>query len=184
MEIKVVHIPSTSQGLDNLIDGGQYTGKIGWTANAIHENVNPRTGQITSQLVAQSALDNEFGKAIKGVNGAGTIIPPRPFLRNTIRRESQNWLDAMSAGAEAVLNNSISFEKVLDDVTKKAVNDVRDTVRSRVEPELSPYTVKQRRIKRAQSYTSIAPTGDLPLYDTGHMMQTLENEVTTEAQDV
>ena len=159
MEATITRNKSVADGLDALIAGGSLVGKIGWTGSDIH--VDPDTGGI--QLVAITALQNEFGSF---------RIPSRPFLRNTIRESSTQWLEKMEDDSRRVLDNSFGFDTVLENVTQLAVSDVRTTVQNRVLPQLSPYTLFRRR--------EHGRTGDIPLYDTGHMMQTLTNEVIAE----
>ena len=174
MEVKVVHNSVVADGLEALIKSGEKVGKVGWTSEAVYE------GMFSTKTVAQVALENEFGTVKKDISGGKMVrIPARPFLRNTIRRESHNWLHAMTEGAKAVLNNASSFEEVLDKTGKQAIDDIHNTVRNRVAPPLAPLTLELRAVKR-KSKEKLLPTGDLPLYDTGHMMQTLDNEVTTE----
>ena len=171
MDVTVTGDKRTRAGLDALIAGGTLVGKIGWTAQDIH--TDPETG--ATQPVAKTALLNEFGYASK-LNGKTTVIPARPFLRNTISRESRNWLNDIMRGGELVHNNQINFNTVLEITTTTAINDVRTTVRARIAPPLAPYTLKQRltnSIRRGGPLTS----GTLPLLDTGHMLNTLTNEV-------
>lgn len=173
MDVTVTRNKQTADGLDALIAGGTLTGKIGWTASDIH--IDPETGEI--QLVAKSALLNEFGYTKISPSGLTLIrVPARPFLRNTIRRQAYTWLNSMEAGAKKVLDGGVSFSTVLLKTTGEAIEDVRDTVRSRIEPPLAKLTlIKRNKYVRGAGI----PTGTLPLYNTGHMMQTLTNEVTS-----
>ena len=172
MDVTVARDKKTIDGLNALIAGGSLVGKIGWTASDIH--VNPETGEIS--LVADDAIENEFGY-LKSFGSEFVRIPARPFLRNTIRRESSTWLNTIEDESKKVLNNEIRFDAVLNTVTMDAIEDVRDTVRNRIAPPLSPVTLEKR-----NKYVRGAgiPTGTLPLYNTGHMMQTLTNEVISE----
>ena len=165
MEIKVTRIDATYEGLDALIAGGKMQGKIGWPGDAIH--MDPETGNV--QPVAYTAIKNEFGYATTTPRGNPAIVPARPFLRNTVSRESTNWLNQMEDGAKKVLDNQYGFDKVLDAVGAQAVQDVIATVFSNPFEPIAELTVKNR-IKRGNSHI-------LPLYDTGHMLGTLTNEV-------
>ena len=172
MEVKHTRNKSVDEGLEALIAGGSLIGKIGWTASDI--NVDPETGE--TQLVAESAIENEFGY-LKIIGNSAIHIPSRPFLRNTIRRESASWLNTIEDEAKKVLENKILFDKVLYVVTEEAIEAVRDTVRNRIAPPLAAVTLEKRNIYvRGVGI----PTGTLPLYNTGHMMQTLTNEVIPE----
>ena len=175
MDVTVTRNQSVSDGLDALIAGGDLVGKIGWTGADIH--TNPETG--ATQQVATTALLNEFGYRTTTPEGKTAIVPARPFLRNTISRESRNWLNDIMRGGELVLDNKITFNAVLEGVTATAVTNVRTTIRSRVAPPLAPYTLKKRlenSIRRGGPLTSHT----IPLLDTGKMLDTLTNEVTTE----
>jgi hypothetical protein len=175
MEVTITINQSVGDSLDALIEGGSLVGKIGWTASDIHED--PISGR--SEQVATTALKNEFG-FITHWKGKDVHVPARPMFRNTIRRESDNWLNTIAVGAAFVLNNQISFEAVLDSVTKEAVQDVRDTVQQRLAPPLSPVTLQLRLTRSIIRKSGKLSSGTLPLYDTGHMMQTLTNEVIPE----
>ena len=171
MDVTVSRNKDTIAGLDALIEGGMLIGKIGWTAGDIH--IDEQTGK--TQPVAKTALLNEFGY----VNTSGYIVPARPMFRNTISRESNNWLNDIERGAELVLNNQISFKAVLQGVTATAVRNVQDTVKSRIAPPLSPYTLRKRLESRIRLGLRLS-TGTLPLLDTEQMIGSLSNEVITE----
>lgn len=175
MEVTISRNKSVADGLDALIAGGTLVGKIGWTASDIH--VDPISK--TTQQVAKTALLNEFG-FITHWKGKELHVPARPMFRNTIRRESANWLHTIERGAQFVLNNQISFSQVLDSVTKEAIQDVRDTVQNRLTPPIAPLTLRLRLLRSILRPTGRLASGTLPLYETGHMMQTLTNEVIPE----
>lgn len=175
MEVTLTRNQSVSDNLDALIVGGSLVGKIGWTASDIHED--PLTGR--TELVATTALKNEFG-FMTHWNGKDVHVPARPMFRNTIRREVYNWFHTMERGAQFVLDGQIPFEKVLDSVTKEAIQDVRDTVQYRLTPPLSPLTLRLRLTRSIMRRSGGLASGTLPLYDTGHMMRTLTNEVIAE----
>ena len=168
MKVTVVRNETTQDGLDALISGGKLVGKIGWTASDLHVDDEGHT-----QPIAQTAVLNEFGY----VNSKGYVVPARPFFRNTIRRESTNWLQDIERGAELVLDNTISFKTVLQTVTATAVKNVQQTVKSRISPPLAPYTLRKRNESRIRLGLRLS-TGTLPLLDTGTMIGTLQNEVT------
>lgn len=171
MDVTVSRNKNTLDGLDALIEGGSLIGKIGWTASDIHRD--EETGK--TQPVAKTALLNEFGY----INDKGYIVPARPFFRNTISRESTNWLYDIERGAQLVLNNQIRFKDVLRGVTATAVRDVQSTVKDRIAPPLAPYTLKKRFESRIRLGLRLS-NSTLPLIDTGQMMGSLSNEVTTE----
>ncbi len=174
MDVTIARNKSVSDGLDALIAGGLIAGQIGWTESDIH--IDPETGEIS--LVADDAILNEFGGTQNFPDGSGKEefrhIPARPFLRNTIRRESSAWLNTMGEESKKVLDNKVPFDDVLLTVTSNAITDVRETVRNRITPPLAEITLKKRfYFTRGAS----KPTGTLPLYNTGHMMNTLTNEI-------
>jgi hypothetical protein len=173
MDVTVTKNQATNDGLDALIAGGSLVGKIGWTGADIH--TNPETG--ATQQIATTALLNEFGYITTTPQGNAALVPARPFLRNTISRESRNWLNDIMRGGELVLDTKIAFSAVLEGVTATAVTNVRTTIRSRVAPPLAPLTLRKRlenSIRRAGGGIS---RGTTPLLDTGHMLNSLTNEV-------
>ena len=169
MEVTIKRNESVADGLDALIAGGSLVGKIGWTDSDIHVDEDGKT-----QLVAKTALLNEFGYT----NSKGFRVPARPFFRNTIRQESNNWLSDIERGAEFVLNNQLRFKDVLLTVTATAVRNVQATIRARVAPPLSPYTLRKRFENRIKLGLSLS-NSTVPLVDTGQMVGTLTNEVVT-----
>src|SRR5271156_565 len=175
MKVTITRNKTVADGLDALIAGGILVGKIGWTASDIHDDPITKT----TQQIATTALKNEFG-FITHFKGKDIHVPARPFFRNTIRRESDNWINTIERGAEFVLNNQIKFTQVLDSVTKEAIQDVRDTVQNRLTPPLTPLTLKLRLLRSILRPTAKLASGTLPLYETGKMMQTLTNEVIAE----
>lgn len=174
MDVTITRNKSVHDALDNLIADGDLIGKIGWTADAVH--VNPRTG--VKQPVATTAALNEDGY-VNIYKGKIVAVPARPMFGITIRREAPNWIQTMTRGAQLTLDGVIDWNEALEAVTKEAVVDVRDTVRNRVPPPLSPITL---RLRAENSVLRGGPlsTGTTPLHDTGYMMDTLTNEVTTE----
>ena len=176
LTVTVTRNKSVSDGLDALIDGGSLLGKIGWTGADIH--TDPDTG--ATQQIATTALLNEFGYTTTTDRGTPAIVPARPFLRNTIRREARNWLNDIMRGGELVLNGVLPFKAVLEGVTSTAVANVRTTVRLRVAPPLAPYTLKKRLENSIKRGDGGVASGTTPLLDTGQMLNTLTNEVVSE----
>jgi hypothetical protein len=169
VEVRVVDNRDEQAGLDNLIDGVVNVGRVGWKEDAKY----PETGE----LVVNVAIKQEFGGS-SVIDGRRIQIPSRPFIRNTIAQHQTEWLDIMTQGAEAVVNDKITFDTVLDLVGKKAVRDIRNTVANRVPPPLAPITIARRIEKYSRKTRTVSI--DLPLNDTGHMLATLTNAVEPE----
>lgn len=93
--------------------------------------------------------------------GAHTvIIPPRPFMRETIASHSHGWGKLLGTALE-VANFNV---KVALGVTGRAIADqMRDTI-SRISPPNAPSTVKKKGF-------------NTPLVDTGRLRNSIQHEV-------
>jgi hypothetical protein len=118
--------------------------------------------------IAYIAAIQEYGAQEKN-------IPARPFMRLTRAAKSQEWAKLMTEGAEAVVKRKISLEGMLDAVGSVAAADVVQTIANRVDPPLSPVTVRNR-IRRAKKANpkfgakGIPITISQPLNDTGALI--------------
>jgi len=164
-------------------------GRAGWFESAVYPDGTP---------VATIAAQNEFGGTINHpggtpykigpdgqaifvtkAEGAGLpmtkphtiVIPPRPFMRPTIDREKNNWLNAMAEGAKDVLAGKVSAGEVMEDVAMRAAADVAKTITQVYSPPLKPATIAARR--RKMSNQKIVGSLDKPLVASGIMLATV-----------
>jgi hypothetical protein len=102
-------------------------------------------------------------------------IPARPFMRLTRAAKSRAWAKLMGEGAEAVVQQRVSLNGMLDAVGQVAAADVVQTISNRVPPPLAPATVaaRIRRARKANSKfgaKSLPITISHPLIDTGALI--------------
>lgn len=133
--------------------------KAGWFASSVYPTGTP---------IATVAAVHEFGAPAKN-------IPPRPFMRPTIARESDNWKKIMSSGAKAILHGNASIDQVMNAVGMKAAGDVAKTIASITQPPLKAATIAARARKRKDK--TITATLKKPLVDTALMIGSVTHVV-------
>ena len=104
--------------------------------------------------VAAVAAFNEFGVPRRGQ-------PPRPFFRNMIQQKGPTWSAAI-AGLMKAHNNDVA--KVLDLTGQAVAGQLRQSIVDLVDPPLAPSTVARKGNAK-------------PLVDTGHMLNSVDYEV-------
>ena len=97
------------------------------------------------------------------------VIPPRPFMRPTVTRERQNWLNLMTSGAKAVLAGNETGYSVMDKIGQRAAADIAVSIRNVTEPPLKPGTIAARKRRHADQTT--LGLLDKPLEDSGKMFE-------------
>jgi hypothetical protein len=144
--------------------------KAGFFASAKYEDGTPVAYIATIQ--EYGAHFTQFGSK---AGDYSVVIPPRPFMRPTVARETQNWLDALASGAKAVLAGNMSATDVMWAVGHKAALDIAKTITQITSPPLKPATIAARLRKRADKAT----VGNLtkPLIDSGKMLESVQNTV-------
>ena len=136
--------------------------KVGWFPSAKYPDGKP---------VAQVAYTNEFGDVNKH-------IPPRPFMRPTIREKRSTWNHVLEKNLKRVLLGEIDLEIALKLLGEEASGDVKDTIASIWSPPLAERT-KQERLKKLKNKKETKSLYK-PLIDTGIMFNTCLSEVTDE----
>ena len=145
-------------------------GKVGWFEKSKYPN---------GTQVAQVAAIQEYGSTSKK-------IPPRPFMRPTIRAKQNEWSSISFKLAKEVIKGKRRPQDVLELLGLKAAGQIRKTISDLYTPSLAFSTI-QGRLRRAgvggvgRPYTR-AEIGNLykPLIDTGLMYGTLINVVENE----
>jgi hypothetical protein len=114
--------------------------------------------------------------AIQEYGAPEVNIPPRPFMRLTRAAKAREWAKLMGEGAEAVVQERISLDGMLDAVGAVAAADIVQTIANRVAPPLAPSTIaaRIRRAKRANpkwfGVKQMPVTISQPLNDTGALI--------------
>lgn len=104
--------------------------------------------------VAMIAAIQDFGAPAVG-------IPPRPFFRNMIARKSPEWPEA--AGALLVANN-YDVQKTFGQIGEAIAGQLRQSIVDTNSPALAESTVARKGFSK-------------PLVDTGHMLNSVNYEV-------
>ncbi len=111
----------------------------------------------------------------KSASIPATVIPPRPFLRNTRAAQERAWARNLTDGAKAVVQRRISLTGMLDAVGQAAATDVVETIARRISPPLKPSTVAGRVMRARQANPRFGKrqmpiTISTPLEDTGALV--------------
>lgn len=115
--------------------------------------------------LAQIAAVHEFGSSIRHGRSGGesVLVPERSFLRGWEHENRPEAVRRIGKAVERVLLRDESPDRALGQVGLWAVRGVRRRIRSGIEPELAPST-----IRRKGSTT--------PLIDTGRLINTIDFE--------
>jgi hypothetical protein len=105
--------------------------------------------------VALVASIQEFGAPKAG-------IPPRPFFRNAIAKHEAEWPKAI---ANLLVANGYDLKRTLDLAGQGIAGQIRQSIIDTNEPPLAPSTIRRKGHAK-------------PLVDTGHMLNSVDHEVT------
>ena len=152
--------------------------RVGFLENATYPDGTP---------VAMVAAIQEFGAPKVG-------IPPRPFFRNMIAAKSSEWPKAIG---DLLIANDYDAEKTLKLTGEGIRGQLQQSIIDTNAPELSPVTLMLRKMKsqnpdlivtgtvvaearsRVAAGESSAGVSTKPLTETGHMLNSIDFEVTT-----
>lgn len=116
------------------------------------------------KTVAQYAAYNEFGT---------DNIPARPFMRNTLTRERENW----ERGLGAFLGRGMTPEEALKAVGARMAEDIRKTIDESIDiEENAPSTIKKKTRKLTGGEKGATDT-PRPLVDKGNLRRSINYEV-------
>lgn len=148
--------------LQMLRDLDKKVGKVGWLDGKAYKD---------GPIVAMVAMQNEYGNAT-------LRIPPRPFLRPTIKAREKAWSEIARRTANQVLEGKAKTEKIFELVGQQASGDFRKAITKVQEPPLAHATVAARIYARKGK----GIIGKLlkPLIDSGVMMNSLTYAVEDE----
>lgn len=136
-----------------------YQTKVGWFESAVYPNGTP---------VAYIATIQEFGAPSRN-------IPARPFMRPTVKEQSDNWKKLMFSGSKSILKGTATAQHVMDALGAKAAGDVAKTISQIWTPPLAPRTIQAR--ARRLSSKEITPSLTKPLVDTARMIDSVTHIV-------
>lgn len=145
MAVKLFKLDTVRRALTTLVDkvGGQTELQVGFFEDAKYQDGTP---------VAAVAAYNEFGTL---------TIPPRPFMRDTIAHNRENWGPLMGAALKA---SGYNARNALNMAGEKIASQMQREITDMKSPPNAPRTVKQKGF-------------DKPLIDTGHMLNSVSYEV-------
>jgi len=119
--------------------------RVGFLENATYSD---------GQQVAMVAAANEFGNPANNQ-------PPRPFFRNMIAGNKDNWPDDIGRIAQAT---GFDGEQTLGLMGEHIKGQLQQSIRELMEPPLSPVTIEKKGF-------------DKPLIDTGHMLNSVDYDI-------
>lgn len=131
-----------------VIGGAKLNGKLSDIAHKLDAAAKVKVGFFETQTyedgkpVAMVAAIQEFGAPAKG-------IPPRPFFRNMINRESKKWPQAIGSLLEA---NDFDARKTLEQTGAAITAQLKESIADTYEPPLSEVTVMLRGMRSDPKY--------------------------------
>lgn len=105
--------------------------------------------------VAMVAAIQDFGAPAAG-------IPPRPFFRNMVRNKQAEWPKAVENLLKAT---NYDVDKTLRKTGEAIKGQLQQSIRDTNSPPLKPATIRRKGFAK-------------PLIDTGHMLNSVDYEVT------
>ncbi|MDR3037878.1 MAG: hypothetical protein LBV21_01065 [Candidatus Adiutrix sp.] len=141
------------QALEPYLEAGRASVKVGILGGATYSDGSP---------AAAIAAIHEFGTA---------NIPPRSFLRSTLAEKHKEWAEA---GGQMLAITKGDARKALAFTGELSSKDIQAKLsEGRVTPALKAATVAAK-AKKGKQYP------DIPLVDTGTLMESISYEVTSE----
>lgn len=132
---------------------------VGWFPGAKYEDGTP---------VAYVATIQEYGYAEGG-------IPPRSFMRTTIKEKKGEWGKLAKSGAKAMLAGNATPKMVMEGIGIAAAGDIRKKISEIDSPSLMPATVanKKRKLAKGKKVGSLTK----PLVESSLMLSSLTSSV-------
>jgi len=107
------------------------TARVGWFESSQYEDGTP---------VAYVAAIQEYGSPKNS-------IPPRPFFRNAIEANQQEWKGIANEYGKRIVNGQATIDQAMEAIGLVAAGDVRKSISEIMEPPLSPVTLLLRKWK-------------------------------------
>ena len=138
--------------------------KVGWLENSKYPDKKGTN-------VAYVAAIQEFGSSQKN-------IPPRPFIRPAVEKNSNKWANEIEKSSKLVLEGKQSIDGMLYGLGNVVRADIQIAITEVKMPELEESTIRNRlRKKKIKAETE---TLKKPLVDTGLMLATVTQKVEPE----
>lgn len=136
--------------LESLLSGlsGNAQCKVGFLESSKYPDGTP---------VAYVATIQEFGAPEQS-------IPPRPFMRPTVARDTPKWRDLAEKGARSIARGNDTLETVLDKLGGVAAGGVKRSIQEVTSPALSPVTLVLRKWRREGRKITGATVGQAAAY--------------------
>lgn len=140
--------------------------KIETTLERVYEQFNGLVAQIgfPSGQHYPDGTNVAFVAAIQEFGAPAMKIPPRPFMRPTIKAKEDSWANTIQKKIPTVVKGQMTGFDVLDLVGIQASADIQETISKVTTPPLSPITIARKGSAK-------------PLIDTGLMMASVRNSV-------
>lgn len=156
--VKVGFLSGATYPAKAKTDKGKKALRKQYTKRGLKNQIGPvkvkKSESVTS--VALVATIMEFGSPTNK-------IPPRPYFRNMIAKESPTWGEKI--GRNLVANN-YDVKVSLGQIGAKIESQLRQSIIETNSPPLRPATIERKGF-------------DKPLIDTGHMINSIGSEVET-----
>lgn len=114
--------------------------------------------------VATYAAYNEFGT---------DNIPVRPFMRNTLTREWENWERDLGA----FLGKGMTPEEALRAVGARMADDIKKTIQESIDIEANAPSTIRKKTRQATGGEEGATDTPPPLIDKGNLLLSIKSEV-------
>ena len=131
---------------------------------------------LVAQVGFPSGINYEDGTpvatiaAIQEFGAPAQKIPPRPFIRPTVKEQKDQWTNIIAKSVPKVVEDKMSAFDVLDLVGRVAAADIQTKISSIYSPPLSPITIKRKGSSK-------------PLIETGLMLASVSNAVNKAGSD-
>lgn len=179
-QLNLDKIKATLERVPDEFDG--MVAQVGFPSGINYEEGTP---------VAYVATIQEFGAPEVG-------IPPRPFMRPTVKAHKNQWTKIIASRIPQVVIGKLTAFDVLDLVGIKAVADIQSSIAAVDSPTLSPVTVLLRKWKKEGRKISRRTVGEAaraidngvdpgsdnkPLNASGLMIASVQNAVNKAGSD-
>lgn len=137
--------------------------QVGWFDDAKYPN---------GTQVAYVALIQE-----NGASNGKIVIPPRPFIKLTLRDNQSKYLKKLKLSVKKILNGESTIRGSLEDIGEIVSGDLKKAIKKVISPPLSQATLENRAYKRKLKVEQLSATGRKPLIDTGVLLGALTNKI-------
>lgn len=139
--------------------GKSYT-KVGLPLENEPVKIPGKKGSKSQLDLVRIGAVHEFGAPNRG-------IPERSFLRSTVD-DKRNDIDIfLKKNYERYTQNQISLKRALGEIGEYLTNQVQLKIKNRIPPELAEETKRRKTVN--------GKVGDVPLIDTGQMIQSISH---------